>query len=110
MPEGLISLRFWSELSEIDRFQVDYLDRRWTGYKSLLACLRRGLDEDYPVTTPSFWCNEEALNDLKHIFRSATNEPMPLLDKRIAMLQEAGQELIEVRQWHNENARSMLTS
>lgn len=91
------SVRFWSELSESERFQVEYKEKRWTGYRSLLACLRRALDENIPITTPRYW-NDSACTDdlLKRIFRSATNEEMPLLAQRIAILREAGQVLNEV--------------
>lgn len=85
------SYRFWSELSEDDRFQVEYQGKRWTGYMSLVACLRRALSEGTPITTPRFWrqqhCSDETI---RHVFRSATDEPMPLLDERIAILREAG--------------------
>lgn len=94
----LTDIRFWSELSESERFQVEYKGKRWTGYKSLLACLRRALAEGIPITTPRYW-NDPACSDemLRHIFRSATNEVMPLLDQRIEILREAGQVLNEVR-------------
>lgn len=89
--------RFWSDRSDIERFQVDYQGKRWTGYKSLLACLRRALDEGVPITTPSFWYDQKtSYETLKHVFRSATDEEMPLLDERIAMLRDAGMELSEV--------------
>lgn len=41
----LLNFSFWSELIEDERFQVDYKDRRWTGYWSLVAALQRALDE-----------------------------------------------------------------
>lgn len=89
--------RFWSQNPENDRFQVEYQERRWAGYKSLLACLRRALDEGIPVTTPSFWLEDNTPNEMfEHAFRSATNEDMPLLQDRVAMLRHAGEELSEV--------------
>lgn len=89
--------RFWSTLSDSERFQVDYQGKRWIGYKSLLACLRRALDEGVPITTPCFWNHPRASDEtLRKVFRSATDEEMPLLDQRIAMLREAGKELSEV--------------
>lgn len=90
--------RFWSELRENERFQVEYQGRSWTGYKSLLACLWRALDENIPITTPRWWNDRKTSDDvMRHVFRSATDETMPLLDQRIAMLRDAGMELIEVR-------------
>ena len=76
---------------------MEYRDRHWTGYNSLLACLRRGLDEGVPITSPRYWRSHEATDEtLRIIFRSATDEPIPLLDKRIAILREAAEVLHKV--------------
>ncbi|PIA89024.1 UPF0553 protein [Cercospora beticola] len=92
----LLNFSFWSELSSDDRFQVEYREQRWTGYNSLVACLRRALDEAIPITTPRFWtsprCTQETFT---HVFRSATSEPIPLLSERIAILKEASTVLQE---------------
>lgn len=89
--------RFWSDKLESERFQVEYQGRRWTGYKSLLACLRRALDEGIPVTTPASWLVDNTPNEMfEQVFRSATDEAMPLLQDRIAMLRNAGEELSDV--------------
>jgi hypothetical protein len=95
--------RFWSDLPEDRRFQVEYRGRRWTGYNSLVACLRRAVDEGVPITTPRFW-NDPVCSDqtFEQVFRSATNEPIPLLAERIANLREAAGVLDEVgppRRW-----------
>lgn len=91
-------VRFWSELDESERYQVLYRGKRWTGYNSLVACLRRALDEGTPITTPRFWRSQQCSDDvLAHVFRSATNEQIPLLEERIAVLRDAGDVLREVR-------------
>lgn len=88
---------FWSELSEAERYQVDYRGKRWTGYNSLLACLRRALEDGVPVTTPTYWRSEQTSDAvLKNVFRSATVEQMPLIDERISILREAANVLHEV--------------
>lgn len=54
---------------------------------------------DIPITTPSFWLDEEECTDekLRHVFRSCTDEEMPLLvPERRDCLREAGQVLDEV--------------
>lgn len=53
---------------------------------------------EIPITTPSFYADEEECPDekLEHVFRSSTEEPIPLLTERIACLREAGQILEEV--------------
>ncbi|KAK5060104.1 hypothetical protein LTR84_009988 [Exophiala bonariae] len=89
---NLLNFSFWSELPPEERFAVEYKDQRWTGYWSLVAALQRALDEGYAITTPDFWQDLDACPDstLAHIFRSATAEPIPLLNERIAILREAG--------------------
>ncbi|KAI9843528.1 MAG: hypothetical protein M1837_006282 [Sclerophora amabilis] len=41
----LLNYSFWSEKSAEERFAVEYRGVRWTGYWSLVAVLRRALDE-----------------------------------------------------------------
>lgn len=41
----LLNFSFWSALSDEKRFQVEYGDRKWTGYCSLIALLQRALEE-----------------------------------------------------------------
>lgn len=41
----LLNFSFWSTKSEEDRFSVTYGGKRYTGYWSLVAALRRALDE-----------------------------------------------------------------
>ncbi|KAI9755736.1 MAG: Alpha-1,3-mannosyltransferase-like protein [Chaenotheca gracillima] len=88
----LLNFSFWSEKGPDDRFAIEYQGRRWTGYWSLVAALRRALDEGIPITSSDFWQNEFECNKdtLRHVFRSATNEEIPLLDERLWCLQEAG--------------------
>ncbi|KAK0634562.1 hypothetical protein B0T17DRAFT_611549 [Bombardia bombarda] len=93
----LLNFSFWSEKPDAERFAVSYRDRRWTGYWSLVAALQRALDEGIPITDSHFWQDEEecTLDVLKHVFRSCTDEEMPLLKERLACLREAGTVLYE---------------
>jgi len=93
----LLNFSFWSELDSDERYQVEYRGRRWTGYNSLVACLRRALDEGVAITTPGFWRSEGFEAKLEHVFRSATAEQIPLLQQRFAVLREAAHVLHEVR-------------
>lgn len=96
----LINFSFWSDYDDPEQgFAVEYRDKRWTGYWSLVAAIQRALDEGIPVTNPSFWVNEAECTDdvLKHVFRSATVEAMPLLSDRIYCIREAGYVLQQVR-------------
>lgn len=53
---------------------------------------------DIPITSSDFWQNEDECTEevLKHVFRSATEEEIPLFQERMACLREAGQVLYEV--------------
>ena len=96
----LLNFSFWSSHDKpAEQFAVEYRDATWTGYWSLVASLQRAIDEDIPITQPSFWINGEACSNdvLKNCFRSCTTEEMPLLSERIAILREAGHILDEVR-------------
>ena len=98
MTDGI---SFWSERFETERFQVEYRGQRWMGYNSLLACLRRALDDGIPLTTPAYWNRPECTDDMmRHVFRSATDEEMPLLDERVQILREAGKIMHEVCGWN----------
>ncbi|KAK4150301.1 hypothetical protein C8A00DRAFT_18148 [Chaetomidium leptoderma] len=101
----LLNFSFWSDKSETDRFAVEYRGKRWTGYWSLVAGLQRALDEGIPITDSHFWQDEEecTLDVLKQVFRSCTNEEMPLLPERLACLREAGQVLYEKYECHPVN-------
>ncbi|KAI9828148.1 MAG: hypothetical protein M1832_003675 [Thelocarpon impressellum] len=48
--------------------------------------------ENIPITSSDFWQNEAECTEevMAHIFRSATDEQMPLLPERLACLREAG--------------------
>lgn len=51
-----------------------------------------------PITDPHFWqCEDECTLDvLRQVFRSCTDDEMPLLSERLSCLREAGQVLYEV--------------
>lgn len=93
----LLNFCFWIPSDNGQIFTVEHRDKTWTGYWALVACLQRALDEGIPITTPSFWADQQGCSDalLQNVFRSATSAPFPLLDKRMAMLRHAGQILVE---------------
>ena len=43
----LLNFSFWSEREDEDRFAIEYEGKRYTGYLSLVAGLRRALDEGW---------------------------------------------------------------
>ncbi|KAH8684659.1 hypothetical protein BGZ60DRAFT_398042 [Tricladium varicosporioides] len=94
----LLNFSFWSERIEPEeRFAVEYKGKSYTGYKSLVAALQRALDEDIPITSSDFWQNEDECTEevLRHVFRSKTEEEIPLFQERVKCLREAGQVLYE---------------
>ena len=113
----LLNFSFWSAEEEAPkRFCIEYRGKLWTGYWSLVAALQRALDEgqlelgyrnlhvltrnpDIPITTPDFWVDEERCTEevLRHVFRSATDEEIPMFKERVQCLREAGEVLCEVR-------------
>ncbi|KAJ5785319.1 uncharacterized protein N7503_010531 [Penicillium pulvis] len=88
----LLNFSFWSEHKDEERFAIEYRGQKWTGYWSLVAALQRALDEGIPITTPDFWVNESECTEevLRHVFRSATDEEIPLFQERVQCLREAG--------------------
>lgn len=94
----LLNFSFWSEKGEEERFTVSYKDKRWTGYWSMVAALQRALGEEIPITSPDFWIDEEKCSDevLRKVFRSETEEEIPLFEERVQCLREAGRILQEV--------------
>ncbi|KAL8831601.1 MAG: hypothetical protein Q9191_000781, partial [Dirinaria sp. TL-2023a] len=94
----LLNFCFWSDTQDPgSEFFVDFRQKRWTGYWSLVASLQRALDEGIPITSPVFWSDESSTDDeLRHVFRSASSEPMPMLEDRISCIREAGRILNKV--------------
>lgn len=88
----LLNFCFWSDTEDPgSEFFVDFRQKRWTGYWSLVASLQRALDEGIPITSPVYWLDESSTDDeLRHVFRSASLEPMPMLEERISCIREAG--------------------
>ncbi|RKF54636.1 Queuosine salvage protein [Golovinomyces cichoracearum] len=89
---SLINFSVWLDLPNDEQFSIDYKGKTWTGYCSLVAALQRALDEGIPITSQSFWIDEEKCTDdvLKHVFRSAAGEDIPLFQERVNFLREAG--------------------
>ncbi|KAK2754830.1 hypothetical protein FQN54_006723 [Arachnomyces sp. PD_36] len=94
----LLNFSFWSdEKDESKQFGIQYRGRKWTGYWGLVAAMQRALDEEIPITSSDFWQNEDECTDevLRHVFRSATNEEIPLFSERMECLREAGRVLYD---------------
>ncbi|EFX06490.1 hypothetical protein CMQ_6811 [Grosmannia clavigera kw1407] len=93
----LLNFSFWSERPAADRFGIEYRGKTWTGYWSLVAALQRALDEGVPITSSDFWQSEDECDMalMRRVFRSATDEEMPLLAERLDCLRQAGRVLYQ---------------
>ncbi|KAI4159754.1 MAG: hypothetical protein L6R39_000311 [Caloplaca ligustica] len=92
----LLNFCFWSSHPDpAECYSVEYQGQIFTGYWSLVAAIHRALEENIPITTPSFWIDETECTDsvITHIFRSSTSSSIPLLDQRIRCIREAGRTL-----------------
>lgn len=94
----LLNFSFWSDVDEKDsgttgsgRYSVEYNGTHYTGYWSLVAAINRALDQEIAITSPAFWGTDEfnAQFALDKVFYSSTDEQIPLLEERIAVLKEA---------------------
>lgn len=88
-----LNFSFWPDDSS-QPFVVAYKDQKYTNYWSLCAAINRALDEGIPITSAEYLATitEE---QVKHVFRSETATPIPLLNERVAALREAGAALVE---------------
>lgn len=79
---------FWTP-KECPPFTVEYNNNEYTGYWALCAAINRALDENIPITEPSFFATVD-IETMAYIFRSSTTTPIPLLPERVRALNEAG--------------------
>eukprot|EP01121_Diplochlamys_sp_Union-15-3_P007268 TRINITY_DN1836_c0_g1_i1.p1 TRINITY_DN1836_c0_g1~~TRINITY_DN1836_c0_g1_i1.p1 ORF type:complete len:331 (+),score=51.19 TRINITY_DN1836_c0_g1_i1:69-1061(+) len=87
-----LNFSFWAE--EENLYTVTFRGKRYTGYWSLCAAIRRAEDEGIPITDPSY-LKSITREQVEHIFRSDTSTNISLLNLRHKGLQEAGTILIE---------------
>ncbi|XP_006008967.2 queuosine salvage protein isoform X1 [Latimeria chalumnae] len=88
-----LNFSFWSEREDA-KCLVKYKDKTYSGYWALCAAFNRALDEGIPITSASYYATM-TLEQLKHVLRSDTNVPMPLLEERHQVLTETGTILLE---------------
>nr|XP_013013916.1 queuosine salvage protein isoform X2 [Cavia porcellus] len=88
-----LNFSFWAEQEE-RKCLVTYKGKAYSGYWSLCAAVNRALDEGIPITSASYYATV-TLDQVRHIFRSDTDVPMPLMEDRHRVLNEAGRILLE---------------
>ncbi|XP_074850273.1 queuosine 5'-phosphate N-glycosylase/hydrolase isoform X1 [Carettochelys insculpta] len=88
-----LNFSFWSE-HEDHKCLVKYRDKMYSGYWSLCAAINRALDDGIPITSAAYYATM-TLDQVRHVFRSDTNVPMPLIEERHRILNETGTVLLE---------------
>ncbi|KAJ1206721.1 hypothetical protein NDU88_002122 [Pleurodeles waltl] len=88
-----LNFSFWSE-SQDHKCLVTYKGKMYSGYWSLCAAINRALDEGIPFTKASYFATM-TLEELKHILRSDSEEPMPMIEERHCVLKETGTILLK---------------
>lgn len=79
---------FWGPLGG-PRWSVSHNGKTYEGYWALCASINRALEEGIPMTDPAFYA-KVSCSQLTHIFRSANSVPVPMLESRVKVLNEAG--------------------
>ncbi|XP_073407567.1 queuosine 5'-phosphate N-glycosylase/hydrolase-like [Dendrobates tinctorius] len=88
-----LNFSFWSE-EEDKKFLVKYKGKEYSGYWSFCAAMNRALDEGIPLTTASYYSNI-TMNQLKHVLRSDSDFPIPMIEERLEILHQTGKILLE---------------
>ncbi|CEG63302.1 hypothetical protein RMATCC62417_00468 [Rhizopus microsporus] len=98
----LLNFSFWSDFDKADkskphpdRYAIEYQGKAYTGYWSLCAAVNRAIDNEIPITKPSYYGMTASDEELAHVFKSDTKEQCPMLQERIRVMREAGKVLCE---------------
>lgn len=103
----IIHSGYASLLAGIGRGAFNQLSFRRLSACSMAECLETtpmhaALEEGVPITTPSYYANMTQAQ-LQHVFRSARQETMPLLEQRLDVLHQVGRALLQRWQGSFEN-------
>ncbi|XP_075267119.1 queuosine 5'-phosphate N-glycosylase/hydrolase [Opisthocomus hoazin] len=88
-----LNFSFWPE-REGREYLVKYKGKTYSGYWSLCAAVNRALDDGIPITSASYFATM-TLDQVRHVFRSDTEVPIPLIEERHRVLNESGTVLLE---------------
>ncbi len=91
--EDVVNFCFWVEKDK-PPWHVEYLHRNFLtgGWFSLLSCFQRALANNIPILDANF-LSSLTLTKVKEIFKGESNIDIPLVEKRLENLKEAGQVL-----------------
>ncbi|XP_066431550.1 queuosine 5'-phosphate N-glycosylase/hydrolase-like [Eleutherodactylus coqui] len=88
-----LNFSFWAE-QEDKKFLVKYKGKEYSGYWSFCAAMNRALDEGIPLTIASYYANI-TMDQLKHVLRSDSDFPIPMIEERLEILHQTGKILLE---------------
>jgi len=74
------------------KFEVDYQGARYVDSEAMVACMHRAWSAGEPILEGS-WMASVTRRDLAHLFQGTIE--MPMLDERVAVLNEVGATLVE---------------
>lgn len=102
--EDTVNFCFWAEKDK-NKWRIEYPEGRMTtgGFESFLNCFRRALVEGAPILETEYLASIK-LEDVRKIFRGVDDIEIPLIDKRLENLKEAGQILLNKFKGHFINA------
>ena len=83
---------FWTPPGK-EPFTIEWKGKCYTGYWALCAAVNRALEKGIPLLEAEFLANVDE-NTLAEVFRSSTSTDIPLLEKRVHILNESGQILL----------------
>ncbi len=82
----------FTDFSSHVKFQVDYAGRHWSDSDALFACMKRGMDNGFPMLDGKF-LSQVTRPDLERIF--AGNIELPMLDEKMQVWHQVGAVLAE---------------
>jgi hypothetical protein len=82
----------YTDFTTSQKFEIDYAGGHWVDAEAMLACIHRALVAGEPILSGP-WLAAATRADLARVF--AASIEMPLLDERVAILNDIGRTLVE---------------
>ncbi|XP_018614663.1 queuosine 5'-phosphate N-glycosylase/hydrolase [Scleropages formosus] len=88
-----MNFSFWHPCGE-KPCTITYKGKTYSGYMALCAAVTRAMDEGVPITDAAYMASV-TLEELRQVLRSDNKTPMPMLEERHRVLNEAGRVLLK---------------
>ncbi|ORX69288.1 hypothetical protein DL89DRAFT_268291 [Linderina pennispora] len=92
-----LNFSFWTDKPQANQYTVSLDGQAYRGYWTLCAAVNRAMREGIPITDAAY-CAGITREQVSYIFRTddtETQEPIPMLDERVSVLNEVGRVLLE---------------